>query len=207
MEIINARDQRFRQYGKIITEYDCNELLQAMEKVTPPEGCTYVASDPELEKLPIFRELTETFYGFMPIQMGHVSGHGQKLNALEYHKASEWNLACTDLILLLGREQDVDSETLTYDTAKVEAFLVNAGTAFETYGTTLHYAPCGVDGDAFKMVVVLPKGTNLPLEKEPDRAGEGKLMTDRNKWLIAHPESGLDPAKVHMGLLGENITV
>ena len=62
-------------------------------------------------------------------------------------------------------------------------------------------------GAAFKLVVVLPKGTNLPLPAEPDRTGEGKLMTDCNKWLIAHPDSGLDPEKVHMGLIGENLTV
>ena len=207
MEIICATDSRFRRYGRILKDYDCTELLQAMEKVIPPADCTYVPSDPELEQLPIFRELTETFYGFMPIQMGYCCGHGQTLNALEYHKASEWNLACTDLILLLGAQQDVDPESYTYQTDKVEAFLVQAGTAFETYGTTLHYAPCGVAGEAFKLVVVLPKGTNLPLRQEPNRSGEGKLMTDVNKWLIAHPESGLDPRKVHMGLIGENLTV
>lgn len=207
MEIMNATDPRFRAYGRIIKEYDCAQLMAEMEKVAPPAGCTYIASVPELEALPIFRDLTEKFYGFMPIQMGYCCGHGQKLNALEYHKGSEWNLACTDLILLLGREQDIDPETFTYHTDKVEAFMVKAGTAFETYSTTLHYAPCGVAGAAFKLVVVLPKGTNLPLPAEPDRTGEGKLMTDCNKWLIAHPESGLDPQKVHMGLIGENLTV
>ena len=207
MESMTATDSRFRAYGRIIKEYDCAQLMAEMEKVVPPAGCTYIASVPELEALPIFRELTEKFYGFMPIQMGYCCGHGQKLNALEYHKGSEWNLACTDLILLLGREQDIDPETFTYHTDKVEAFLVKAGTAFETYSTTLHYAPCGVAGAAFKLVVVLPKGTNLPLPAEPDRTGEGKLMTDCNKWLIAHPDSGLDPEKVHMGLIGENLTV
>ena len=94
MEIMNATDPRFRVYGRIIKEYDCTQLMAEMEKVVPPAGCKYIASVPELEALPTFRELTEKFYGFMPIQMGYCCGHGQKLNALEYHKGSEWNLAC-----------------------------------------------------------------------------------------------------------------
>jgi hypothetical protein len=178
-----------------------------MESTPTPEGTVYVASDPELEKLPIFTELERRFYGNMPIQMGYCNGHNQILNALEYHKGSEWNLACTDVILLVGKEQDIDRETMTYHTDKVEAFLVPAGTALETYSTTLHYAPCGNGGAAFRFVVVLPRGTNQPLEHIPERVGEDKLITDRNKWLIAHPESGLDPEKVHMGLIGENLTV
>ena len=207
MEIISVYDERFRPYGRVVQEFDCGELLRVMESTPVPEGTVYVASDPELEKLSVFRELEQRFFGDMPIQMGYCNGHNQKLNALEYHKSSEWNLACTDLILLVGKRQDVDGRTFTYDTKNVEAFLVPAGTAVETYSTTLHYAPCGVDGKGFRFVVVLPKGTNLPLDAEPCREGEAKLITNRNKWLIAHPESGLNPQTVHMGLLGENLTV
>lgn len=134
-------------------------------------------------------------------------GQGNKLNALEYHRSSEFNYAVTDLILLLGRQQDVEPGTFTYDTAKVEAFHVPAGTMLEVYATTLHYAPCSYQGGKFQFVVVLPRGTNTPLEKAPSGIGEDKLITDKNKWLIAHPESGLDPNKVHMGLIGENLTV
>ena len=126
-------------------------------------------------------------------------------DALEYHKSSEWNLACTDLILILGREQDIDPETLCYDTSKLEAFLVPAGTAFETYATTLHYAPCGVEGAGFRLVVVLPRGTNLPLETVPAREGIDRLLFCRNKWLLAHPEAQIDGA--FNGLTGENPTV
>ena len=47
-------------------------------------------------------------------------------------------------------------------------FFVPAGTAFEMYETTLHYAPCGVDGKGFKDVIILPKGTNADITKNPD---------------------------------------
>lgn len=88
-------------------------------------------------------------YGEMPVQIGYCNGHNSKLNALEYHRDSEINVAATDMILMLGLLTDVEKDH-TYDTSKVKAFLVPAGTAVEVYATTLHYAPCGVDGKGFQ---------------------------------------------------------
>ena len=102
-------------------------------------------------------------------------------------------------------QQDI-TDDYTYDTSKVEAFLLPAGTAVEVYATTLHYAPCGVDGNGFRCVVVLPKDTNLPLDKSHGASAEDKLLTAKNKWLIAHKESGIE-GDVHFGLVGENITL
>lgn len=208
MELISVFDERFRAYGKVIRDYDCSALLKAMEATScPSDSVLYIPSVPELECLPIFTELRARQYGEMPIQMGFTNGYNRRLDALEYHRSSEWNLACTDLILLLGREQDVEHETFRYDTSKVEAFLVPAGVAFETYATTLHYAPCSYNAQPYRMVVVLPKGTNLPLDARPAPIGEDKLIAAKNKWLIAHPECGYDPAVTHFGLYGENLTV
>ncbi len=142
----------------------------------------------------------------MPIQIGYCNGDNHKLNALEYHRDSEINVACTDLILLIGSEQDMDPETFAYDTSKIEAFLVPAGTMIEVYATTLHYAPCNAGG-RFRCVVVLPKGTNEPLAVTPEKKGEDALLFAVNKWLVAHPESGLDKDGAFMGLTGENLTV
>ena len=71
----------------------------------------------------------------------------------------------------------------------MEAFLVPKGTAVEVYATTLHYAPCGVKGEGFKVGIVLPAGTNYPLETSHSD-GEDKLITAKNKWLIGHKEGG-----------------
>lgn len=60
-------------------------------------------------------------YGEMPIQIGFCNGNNYKLNALEYHRTSEIDVAASDLILLLGWQADVE-EDYTYDTSKVEAF-------------------------------------------------------------------------------------
>ena len=205
MEIKSITDPAFRAYARVMTEFDCAELMQTMLQTPLPQDVTYVASAPELERLPIFRQLSERAYGGMELQMGYCNGHNRRLDAVEYHKSSEWNLACTDLILILGREQDIDPETLRYDTAMLEAFLVPAGTAFETYATTLHYAPCGVQGAGFRLVVVLPRGTNLPLPNAPERIGESRLLFCRNKWLLGHPEAQITGA--FNGLTGENPSV
>lgn len=152
-----------------------------------------------------FRQLQEITYGEMPIQIGYCNGRNSQLNALEYHKDSEVNVMATDAILLLGLRSEIE-EDYTLDTKKVKAFLVPAGTAVEIYATSLHYAPCGVDGKPFQVAIVLPKGTNYPFTKKRTGAGEDKLMTAVNKWLIGHPEGGLD-AGCFIGLKGENLRV
>lgn len=155
------------------------------------------------------RELSRIVYGEMPIQIGYCNGHNTRLNALEYHRSSEINVAVTDAVLILGLQSDMEND-LTYDTAKVEAFLVPAGTAVEVYATTLHYAPCGVAGNGFQVAIVLPKGTNYPLQEDHAEvladgtaSNEDALLTAVNKWLIGHPEGGLD-AGTFLGLKGEN---
>ena len=134
-----------------------------------------------------------------------------RLNALEYHRSSEINIAATDAILLLGALQDVEPD-YTYDTANVEAFLLPAGTAVDLYATTLHYAPCSVNGQGFQVAIVLPKGTNYPLEgehaavKDNKASNEDALITATNKWLIGHAEGGLDEG-AFLGLKGKNLNV
>ena len=114
------------------------------------------------------------------------------------------NVALTDLILILGREQDIEADN-TYDTSKMEAFLVPAGTVIEVYATTLHYAPCNVNGNKFCTAVILPKGTNTEAPAVQNNTGEDKLLFARNKWLIAHKDAKIEGA--FEGLIGENLSV
>ena len=123
---------------------------------------------------------------------------------MEYHRNSEINVAVTDIVLLLGCQQDI-ADDFTYETEKIEAFLVPAGTAIEVYATTLHYAPCHVQDSGFQCVVVLPRGTNTELTFETGKTGEESLMTAKNKWLIAHKEAGIEGA--FAGLVGENLEI
>ena len=134
MKIQNVHDEAFRPYGKVITTVDCTSLCEAMMNTECPADHTiYVASDPEIEKVDSFAAFRDQVYGGMPIQIGDCNGSNHKLNGLEYHRDSEVNVAVNDLILLLGKEQDIDPETFAYDSSKVEAFLVPAGTCIEVY--------------------------------------------------------------------------
>lgn len=205
MKILNVTDGAFRKYGRVISDIDFSGLLEKMEKTTPvPEDVVYVPSVPELEALPVFGELTEKTYGELPVQIGYCNGHNLKLNALEYHRSSEIDIAVNDLVLMLGWQPDI-TDDFTYDTSKVELFLVPAGTAVELYATTLHYAPCHVQEKGFRCVVVLPKDTNLDLDAAHANGEDGHL-TAKNKWLLGHPEGGL-PAGSPMGLVGENLSL
>ena len=195
-------DAGFKKYGRVIADIDTSEIVKLMDSYDMPEDVVYVAGDKKLENTQIHKVMEESIYGGCPVQTGYCNGHNQKLNALEYHRSSEVNVAVTDIILLLGSEQDIASD-FTYETSKVEAFLVPAGTGIEIYGTTLHYAPCGVDGNGFKAIVVLPQGTNTDLMTCHTKSYDDKLLTAKNKWLIAHEEAGIEGAVC--GLKGENI--
>ncbi len=204
MKIQKITDEAFKKYGKVLAQYDCAELIREMEHIPLPEDVIYVPSVEELEVLSVARDFQNSMYGGLPIQIGYCNGHNHTLNALEYHRSSEVNVAVTDLILLLGAQQDIKEDD-TYDTSLVEAFLVPAGTAIEVYATTLHYAPCSVGEKGFRCVVVLPKDTNTEITFALKEKGEDRLMTAKNKWLIAHEEAKI--AGAFNGLKGENITL
>lgn len=205
MQIYRVTDERFKAYGKVVKDIDFSEMVRVLKEETPvPEDVAYVPGLEALESLPVMEELTQKVYGEMPIQIGYCNGHNSLLNALEYHRSSEINVAATDAILLVGKEQDI-TEEFTYDTSLVEAFLLPEGTAVEMYATTLHYAPCGVGGAGFQVAIILPKGTNLDLEKSHE-GGEDGHLTAKNKWLLGHPEGGL-PEGSPMGLTGKNLSV
>ena len=212
MKVKQVTDTSFRKYGKILTGIDFSEIYNVLEEMDYPEDVEYAASFGPLEEPEFRQKLSNTLYGELSVEIGYCSGHNKMLNALEYHRSSEANVAVTDIILLLGHQSDI-TEDFTYDTAQLEAFFVPAGTAVELYATTLHYVPIGTKENdyAFKMGVVLPFGTNFTLgvtlgaEAEKEKLPEEKLLFAKNKWLIAHEESGEEGAFI--GLTGKNISV
>ena len=138
MNLIPVTDARFKKYGRIVKDVDFKELIEEMEKTPCREDVIYVASVPELEALPVFDELVERTYGEMPVQIGYCNGKNKLLNALEYHRSSEIDVAVSDLVLMLGKRADI-TEDFQYDSANVEAFLVPAGTAVEVFADTLQH--------------------------------------------------------------------
>ncbi|WP_163194068.1 DUF4867 family protein [Clostridium thermarum] len=206
MVIKNVTDREFRKYGQILKNYDFAEILEKMKSTPLPEGVTYEPSIKELEDLEIAKELRDREFGELPIQIGYCNGNNYMLNAVEYHRSSEINIAVTDLILLLGSQQDIEAD-YTYNTANIEAFFVPAGTAIEVYATTLHYAPCNANEGGFKCVVVLPKDTNKPLDNKAEKVNEDALLFAKNKWLIGHKNTDLGAQGAFIGLVGENISL
>ena len=205
MKILQVTDSAFRKYGRVIKGIDFSELVEKMQETPLPYDVVYEPSIEALEDLAVCAALQDVTYGEMPIQIGYCNGHNSLLNAIEYHRSSEINVAATDAILILGSQQDITDE-FTYDTSLMEAFFVPKGTAVELYATTLHYAPCGVDGNGFRVSIVLPAGTNAPLEQPHKAEGEDALITAVNKWLIGHAEGGFTGTE-HIGLIGKNLNV
>ena len=103
MEIRKVTDPSFGVYGKVLKGYGFDRLLKEMGHTpVPDDGVIYVASVEELEGLPVAAKLKERAYGGLPIQIGYCNGNNNKLNALEYHRSSEIDIAASDLILLLA---------------------------------------------------------------------------------------------------------
>ncbi|MBO7599654.1 MAG: DUF4867 family protein [Lachnospiraceae bacterium] len=209
MKILSIYDKEFKEYGRVVKNVDFTALVEAMKKTPCPDDVVYEPSIAELEALPVAKEISNVTYGEMPIQIGYCNGHNCMLNALEYHRDSEINVAATDAVLMLGLMKDVEDD-FTYDTSKVKAFLVPAGAAVEVFATTLHYAPCGVDGKGFQVSIILPRGTNYDLKTSHTKVNadgsapnEDALITAVNKWLIGHKEGGLAEGSF-LGLKGKN---
>lgn len=204
MQIKTIDHPSFQMYGTILSHYDIEEVVHIMKEIPIPEDVVYEPSFPPLENTLCKKRLETCFFGQMSIQMGYCNGHNRFLNALEYHRSSEVNIALTDMYLMLGTLQDMDAE-YTYDSVNIEIFYVPKGMIIELYATTLHYAPCQCSEEGFKCVVVLPKGTNEPCVKNVSNKGEDKLLFARNKWLLAHHDAHIEGA--YPGLLGENIQI
>ncbi len=209
IEILSVTDPSFAEYGAVWSNVDpalTAQIAQALENLTPlPDATDYVAQDAVLQGLEAARRLAPTLFGGLDVQFGWCNGHNLKLNCLEYHRSSEFNLGAGDFVLLLAKQSDIVDGTL--NTARVKAFRVPANTLVEVYATTLHYAPCQVSDAGFKVLVALPAGTNLDAPAQNTAAGDSDLLWAANKWLLAHPESAEAAQGAPVRLTGDNISL
>lgn len=207
VKIYSVTDPEFCEYGRIADGYDTAEIVEGLEKFTPcPDGVEYVAKDPKIQELAASRKIATGLYGGRPAQFGWCNGHNTKLNCVEYHRASEFNLGTEDFILLLARRAEIVDGKL--DSSKVKAFRVPKGVLVEVFATTLHYAPCHTDKNkGFRVLVVLPDGTNGPKPELPTASWEDGLLFAADKWLIAHPEASEVKDGAYVGITGENIDI
>jgi ureidoglycolate hydrolase len=199
-------DPEFRKYGRVL-DLKIPDLLERLGKTPLTDEVVYVASEPSLEAAAEFDAVRDSAFGGIPIQIGYCNGHNTKLNCLEYHRDSEINVpAANDAIFLLAKQQEIVDGKI--DTSKVKAFRCPAGTGIEVYATTLHYAPCSAKkGQGFRVIVVLPKGTNTDKPEIQVLNTEDAWITARNKWLLAHPDADEAKQGAYVGITGENIDI
>lgn len=208
MKIQSVFDKSFATYGQVLEGYDFTELLDtlAANSDKPADSVIYVPSVQVLESTAIYAQLRDNEYGGMPIQIGYCNGTNTKLNCYEYHRDSEIDVAADDAILLVARQQDIIDGKI--DSSKTEAFLCPKGTGVELYATTLHYAPCSAKKEeGFRVIIVLPKGTNEEKPEISPKNLEDKMLRARNKWLVSHPEAPEAGDGAHVGITGENVDI
>lgn len=203
MKIYSVYDREFKAYGQVVTGLDAavREILEALEKTPLEQGVNYVAEEPILQQLPAATEIAQHLYGGMPVQLGWCNGYNTKLNCLEYHRDSEYNMTTRDVVMLFAKQDEIEDGVL--DTAKVKAFHLPAGVMIECFATTLHYAPCSKEG--YRGLVALPRGTNLDKPVITEKNWEDKLLFACNKWLLAHKDAAEASQGAYVGLVGENL--
>ena len=206
IKILSVFDDKFKTYGKIVVGYDFSKMIDFMKNNTeiPQQGNIYKASVYELENAEVMNDVRNIIYGGMPVEAGYCNGRNSTYNGFEYHKGSEINIAVTDFMLVLGHTYDIIDNSYSVDDAQV--FFVPQSTAIEMYQTTLHLSPCKTSDAGFRDIVILPYGTNTPLEKPKDaKNDEDCLLLMKNKWVIAHPDrEPLIKQGAFPGVKGEN---
>ena len=208
MKIYSVFDPAFKPYGQIVTGLDdaVAQILAGLAETPLPEGVGYIPSEPKLQTLPAADVIRDHCFGGMPAQLGWCNGHNTRLNCLEYHRDSEFNLGTEDFVLILGLQAEIEKGF--FDTAKAKAFRVPKGVLVEVFATSLHYAPCHTDHSrGFRVLVALPWMTNTDKPDMENRTEEDTFMTARNKWLLAHPDSEEAKNGARIGLVGKNIDI
>ena len=206
MTILSVYDEAFRPYGRVVEGYPVDGLMKALAETPCTDAVVYEPRIQSLHDADNAQAIGEALYGGMPFQFGFCNGVNTKLNCLEFHRDSEFNLGTEDFILLVAKQDEIVDGVL--DTSKVVAFKAPAGVLVECYATTLHYAPCSAKlGQGFRVLIALPENTNTDYRPEGGVNVMDKMLWARNKWLLAHPESSEAAQGAVVALTGENIDI
>ncbi len=204
LPVFSVLDDEFNEYGKVLDDLDTAEIISVAEQFEMPiENSVYKPSVPEFECLNIADIIRNKYFGQTAAQLGFCYGYSSYLNALEWHSCNEINIAVTDAVLILAKRRDLENDN-TMNSLSCKAFYVPKGTAIEVYSDTLHFCPCQVSDNGFRMVVGLSKDTNTPLDnKTPD-----PILWAKNKWLISHNDNeSLIARGAFAGISGENYKI
>jgi len=208
-QIRSLDDPLFKFFGKVLNIQDFPSVIRYMKSSTemPDSANIYIAHDSDFEKSISNKDVFHDVFADMPLQFGYVNGFNNKLNALEYHKSSEINVAITPLVLMLGLQKDIFNQT--YDSKNVAVFYIPENTAIELYPRVLHFSPLRVQDQGFKCAVILPYGTNMNFVIPKLSSHEENLyLFKTNKWLFAHQENQrMIQLGAYQGLTGSNYEI
>ncbi len=210
MKTIDIFSKDFLPYGDVISDDVISlevkqKLIDMMntETVIPERGNVYVADYEPVSTLGV-RGLFEGLVDGQKLQFGYCHGQNLKVNALEWHEGREIILAVTDCVLFLGLPSQLDQAQGGYEfnTKNLIAVELKEGELIQLHNRVLHFAPVKVKDDGFRTMIILPKGTNTPIEVQ-DKTDPYLFM--KNKWLIAHDERpDLVEKGAKYGLIGQN---
>lgn len=206
-KIYNVIDPEFKVYGNILSGYGLAEIPKYVKEniEIPKEGNIYRPSNVELEEFEVIKEIEADIYASLPIEAGECVGQNSSFSAFEFHQGSEVNIVLTDIIMVLGkREQMVDGYFNAQEDARL--FYIPAGSIIEMYSTTLHYSPCKVHESGFGIIVILIEESNTPLKDSFE--SRNKQIVKINKFQMVH-KSRKDKIEqgIKIGLLGELIKI
>lgn len=202
--IYSAESSEIYRYGRLIEGIDFSDMCAHVMTSSDPEKTAYIRDLEILRDCDSFPEVHKRVYREkILLQTGLCFGMNSKMNGMEYHEGSEVIVALTDLVLILGRKEEIKDNS--WDSSLAKCFLLPKGSALELYSGTLHLAPCRVTEKPFCSVIILPEGTNTPLDNK--KTEENPLLFMNNKWLICHKESPAVSKGGFAGIRGENIQI
>ena len=141
-------DPEFRKYGRVL-DIKIPDLLERLGKTPVTEGVVYVASEPELEACAELEAIQNSVFGGLPIQIGYCNGHNDTLNAIEYHRCSEINVAYQGAVLMVGSQQDI-ADDFTYDTGKMSFLRFRPAARWSSTRRLSTMRPAALDRKAFR---------------------------------------------------------
>ena len=104
MTILSVFDKEFAPYGRVVEGYPVQGILDALATTPCPDAVVYKPMEEAIHNAPDAEAIGTALFGGMPFQLGYCNGHNTKLNCLEWHRDSEFNLGTEDFILLLAKQ-------------------------------------------------------------------------------------------------------
>lgn len=187
LEIFPVWSEALDRYGRVVMSDTLGEAaeLVARRVEMPEKGTFYTPQSDFLNDQEMKKEISNRFFGGLPVEIGYCIGHNSDLNALEYHKCNEVLAFNGDVVIFLGRMEDMDLLGGIYQMSQLEGFFVPSGTQIELYPGTLHYGAMETSRAGFSFIVCLLEGTNTPLEARVE-GRENEMLIQKNKWVICN---------------------